>query len=389
MEPDRLGRSGREPLLVPTLSLERLFRATKVSRLAVLAAFGAVPLAHLAAKVGHRRGMKPRTEPFAVSGAIGATLIVSYLKLWLADVRDLERATIHLSRIGSSTDVYEVTNAVAALIAETLHAEKVGVYLREWSHTGPDARFHLAGSYGGPPIQTTTTTYTLEGNESEQRLFRLTDSADPSLFKRPPVFALPLFADGHVFGMAEIGGIRSSAGTNLVPAIQRSATNWIASIVALSAFRDVASTDVLTGLWNRRQFETELVTLEPGDAVALLDLDHFKAVNDTHGHLTGDGVIRAFGEMLNRVAGRQDCAARFGGEEFVLLVRGSNHWRARALVEGLVRDWAASDPLTTFSAGIAEHEGGRGEATVDAADRALYASKEGGRNRITVARSNG
>jgi diguanylate cyclase len=165
--------------------------------------------------------------------------------------------------------------------------------------------------------------------------------------------------------------------------------------------RREAGVDHLTGLPNRRAFE-EVFGQERREAqemleplyLSLIDIDFFKAVNDTHGHETGDRVIRAVGQALNRIS--DHChVARHGGEEFVLLFRGLDPGRVFEQIDSARERMAARrfvDRMTgkpigevTFSAGLidvfAYHD--MGEA-LRAADEALYRAKQGGRNRIEV-----
>jgi diguanylate cyclase (GGDEF)-like protein len=140
-----------------------------------------------------------------------------------------------------------------------------------------------------------------------------------------------------------------------------------------------ASTDALTGLPNRRMLLRALARLTGNDVVILLDLDHFKRVNDEFGHAAGDDVLRAFGRVLRASVRGRDVVGRFGGEEFLVVITppaGAEHLlrRLRAL-------WLEerSRPVT-FSAGLA-HAAGGAEPTLAQADEALYRAKAGGRDR--------
>jgi diguanylate cyclase (GGDEF)-like protein len=143
--------------------------------------------------------------------------------------------------------------------------------------------------------------------------------------------------------------------------------------------------DALTGLGNRRAADADLAAVRPGDAVLLIDLDHFKAVNDTDGHAVGDAVLRTLGSFLEDSLRGSDTAARLGGEEFIVIL-----WQAeleaRAIAERLLAEWRATRPRTTFSVGLAVHEDGHTtEETLRMADTALYRAKRAGRDRVAVA----
>jgi diguanylate cyclase (GGDEF)-like protein len=140
-------------------------------------------------------------------------------------------------------------------------------------------------------------------------------------------------------------------------------------------------TDPLTGLANRGAVDTAIADLRPGDAVALLDLDHFKHLNDTRGHDAGDAALVSFAAALRTVCRRDDLAGRFGGEEFVLVLRQTDEPAALGVVARLRETWAATGGSVTFSAGIAQVRAATSpELALQAADRALYAAKRGGRD---------
>ncbi|MCZ7535134.1 MAG: GGDEF domain-containing protein [Acidimicrobiia bacterium] len=147
-----------------------------------------------------------------------------------------------------------------------------------------------------------------------------------------------------------------------------------------------AETDPLTCLANRRTFSRALETLIPGDALVVVDLDHFKSVNDTYGHAAGDETLRCLARCLTSVSRQVDCVARYGGEEFALVLVGAGEKGARTAVRRLRSAWSESRPVTTFSAGVAIHESGDLAAeTLKRADFALYRAKESGRDRVEFA----
>jgi diguanylate cyclase (GGDEF)-like protein len=161
--------------------------------------------------------------------------------------------------------------------------------------------------------------------------------------------------------------------------------------------------DKLTGAYNR-QFLDERLQSEWAFAkrhgsrlsVIFVDADHFKKVNDTHGHAGGDAVLRALGATLIQCLRTEDVVARYGGEEFVLLVRAVSPEnvlelaeRIRADVQALAIEHDGKRIPVTVSVGVATHEAERESESVEAllarADAALYKAKESGRNRVVVA----
>jgi len=167
--------------------------------------------------------------------------------------------------------------------------------------------------------------------------------------------------------------------------------------------RTEARTDGLTGLMNRRGFEMTIAAClaGKGDSVAgpcllMVDIDHFKRVNDSFGHVFGDKVLRAVAQILQDNVKGKDTAARYGGEEFIVLLPdtpldGAHHLaeRIRGIVERCRIKRSTDQGAVAnimVSVGVANFR--RGEAVADfiaRADAALYTSKSTGRNRVTVA----
>jgi diguanylate cyclase (GGDEF)-like protein/PAS domain S-box-containing protein len=149
--------------------------------------------------------------------------------------------------------------------------------------------------------------------------------------------------------------------------------------------KESANTDALTGIGNRRLADFLLKSLAPDDAVVLIDLDHFKQVNDKFGHPIGDEVLVSLAKHLAAQLRDDDGLARYGGEEFLVVLRGAGEG-AMKFATRLTAEWAASAPATTFSAGVAIHREGRSETlTLHRADEALYEAKRNGRNCVVQA----
>jgi diguanylate cyclase (GGDEF)-like protein len=159
-----------------------------------------------------------------------------------------------------------------------------------------------------------------------------------------------------------------------------------------------ALTDALTGLPNRRAAEERLQSEQAriprdgcGFALALVDLDHFKRVNDRYGHAVGDEVLKAVAQRFVAGLREGDWAARWGGEEFLFVLHGSTEDEARAIIERLA-DHARSNPIPTgvgaitlsFSAGLAAFSAPEADTAtmLEKIDQALYQAKAGGRDRV-------
>ena len=167
---------------------------------------------------------------------------------------------------------------------------------------------------------------------------------------------------------------------------------------ALQLVQHEAGTDALTGQPNRRALD-ELLKQQVGVAratgrtfsVLLLDIDHFKLVNDTHGHGAGDDTLRAFAQRVREHLRQGDTCARYGGEEFVVVLPGTTLVAAIEVAERLRQGVAdaslMSMPLVraTVSIGAAQHAIGETvEQLLARADSAVYAAKRGGRNQVRV-----
>ena len=162
------------------------------------------------------------------------------------------------------------------------------------------------------------------------------------------------------------------------------------------SLEQLASTDLLTSAWNRRHFE-EAVAAEIHRStryghplsLLLLDIDHFKRINDTFGHPVGDQVLREVAACIRSAIRLSDSLTRWGGEEFIVLMPNTGLSRATTLAERIRQSIAGHAfpgiGQVTASLGLAEHLAAAPlEAWLDRADRAMYRAKDQGRNRIEV-----
>jgi len=164
--------------------------------------------------------------------------------------------------------------------------------------------------------------------------------------------------------------------------------------------RKEATTDALTGLANRGRFDqffadrfAEALKMRQSLALLLMDVDRFKAINDKHGHPVGDRVLQALGKLVASAARQNDLAARYGGEEMVLVLPGTERSIATAVADSIRRAVAAkpivagaTELAVTISIGVAVLEPPFKEPAhlLKAADMAVYAAKHGGRNCVKV-----
>lgn len=222
----------------------------------------------------------------------------------------------------------------------------------------------------------------------------------PLVLGRDDGYAFPLVRDG-----AEIGHLHFAAqpdGSDMLDAVTPLFTQQIERMHEHASWRDQAMTDALTGLHNRRGFEVQLGRLLGRERnghesllVAILDLDHFKRVNDVHGHPFGDSVLKLLARLLREHVRDGDIVVRWGGEEFLVVAAGLDEKRGAALFERLRTALGAAtpDPLAhplTFSAGMAvgpiPSDAGEIFSRIGRADEAMYEAKRAGRDRVHVAR---
>jgi two-component system, cell cycle response regulator len=212
----------------------------------------------------------------------------------------------------------------------------------------------------------------------------------------PPALCEPI-----VFGELQIGSIalgpRAPVHANDPPLVRTIARELggalrMASLVEES--RQLATTDVLTGLMNRRAFMDWAARAQRRAAslgLVMLDVDHFKQINDKRGHATGDLVLAHLGRMLSRTLRDSDVVARWGGEEFVIALPDTplaaalevaEHVRVE-LARAVIVDSSGQPLPVTASLGVAELVPDESvEHAVDRADRAMYTAKSSGRNRV-------
>jgi len=157
-----------------------------------------------------------------------------------------------------------------------------------------------------------------------------------------------------------------------------------------------SETDPLTGALNRRGLESRLSSIihegpdgDVGHAVVMADIDRFKSVNDTHGHDAGDAIIKAFADLLREAARESDCVARWGGEEFLIVISNAEPASARLYAEAVRARWESlrhdclGGGAVTASFGVAGWRNGQDLSGVSRqADAALYRAKREGRNRV-------
>jgi diguanylate cyclase (GGDEF)-like protein len=238
--------------------------------------------------------------------------------------------------------------------------------------------------------------------EKKRRKF-FPDTCRIEIFPRS-FLGLPLVIEERVIGAVVFTSDRENAFSSYDRHVLSIMCNQVATSIAQAQIHaqvsQLAITDGLTGLLNHRRFFDRLAEEFVRSArhpepfsLLLIDIDHFKQVNDGHGHPAGDAVLKMVSETLMKQVRKIDVVARYGGEEFAILLPRSDANQAlltaeriRRAVEAISLPWQNKVIRATISIGIAEHpnDATDGAALIASADHALYGSKQEGRNRTTL-----
>ena len=275
----------------------------------------------------------------------------------------------------------------AALKLAGLHSDWQGRVLRDWPVFGPDLQRQLQG-------QAVSELDSLLTLASSARYFELRVRAIERITHRGN------FVLGQMLYLRDVTQ-RYLSELKLAEALAVSEER-LRTISSLHLqLQEQALCDPLTGLYNRRYlddfFARELSRAQRQHsplALALIDLDHFKWLNDQHGHLVGDDVLKSVAQHLRNSLRSSDAVFRIGGEEFLLILPGAHADEARCRLEALCHELATTslpsrggDQVVTLSAGVAiwPDQGNSLDELLHAADLALYQAKREGRNRVAVA----
>lgn len=222
-----------------------------------------------------------------------------------------------------------------------------------------------------------------------------------------PMLEVPMMARGELYGLLTFSSLDGvvpelDADGGIITPLADAMSLALSNIALREKLKNQALRDPLTGLYNRRYMEDMLdrfvlLSGRTGTPVSLVmvDLDHFKRLNDEHGHLLGDTVLRAVGQVLKEGLRETDVACRYGGEELIVLLPDCGLEDAmtkaealRARVEGL-SDIHGVRITASFGVAAAPESAALARDLIGAADAALYESKRGGRNRVTSAGTRG
>ncbi len=361
---------------------------------------------------------RPVEDMFTVLWVLPVWLLVAESLAWVVDM--LHRAEITLRQandnvarllvaatgLGASVqDEAEAVDSIARVAWTLLGGATASVLLLD-----PDAADllrHRGGAADGLPLAgpSISVTSSLHGWIDDTRIRDAADLAEPTLqallrdcgAEAATLIGLDEFDD--ITGTPRLGGVvvvgwNASARTRpdadlldrAAALLRTEGGRLLDQARRVERLSRDAETDPLTGLANRRRLRRLMDDLAPGGALAVIDLDQFKVVNDRFGHSAGDQVLRDFAACLRRICGLGETAARLGGEEFVVVCPSGGVGAGSLAMQRLRDAWQERPRLTTFSAGVAEmSETERPADVLHRADEALYEAKASGRDRTIFA----
>jgi diguanylate cyclase (GGDEF)-like protein len=326
------------------------------------------------------------------------------------------RVLLRMSMLaGLEMELVSTLNLVCDLAAEIVSFQRAAVYF--WDEDGAGMRMcasrNMPEAAGETPSQAGVLNY---WSAKVRRPLLLTRQGQPGAglllhaVDAPSVLVVPLFVHNQVLGSLHLFGEHTDSfsreDAQLLWVLSLVAESMLARDYANETLRQVAFTDFLTGLKTRGFFEQQLglelaraERRQTSVAVLMIDIDHFKRINDTHGHQAGDLVLRDVAALLTRGLREVDTAARFGGEEFIVLLPETTRRGAEQVAQRLRRSVELAHFFTaahgsagrqlesvTISIGVAlfPAEVGSQRALLEASDAALYAAKSNGRNRVVL-----
>jgi len=305
---------------------------------------------------------------------------------------ELERLVGFGQALGRALDFDSIRVAIGQHLPALAGTDKVWVLVREgteWQALSGDTR-------GAEEV--------LQWGDIAEQLLASGDEKTPNQLAQPRAIGFPLVVGGTALGVL---GLRPEQGT--LAADKRRIVEAAAALLAVSIknaqlFREVKENsvrDALTGCFTRGHaldvIDSELRRARRSQtpvSMIMFDLDHFKDVNDRHGHLCGDAVLSAVGKRMKEVLRGSDLKCRYGGEEFLVLLPETPLHGARRVAETLRKEiadrpvpWAGEALTITASFGLAQTLPGEVnvQAVIARADQALYRAKDDGRNCVRIA----
>jgi diguanylate cyclase (GGDEF)-like protein len=342
----------------------------------------------------------PETPRIAVSETTATDVVRGLEAIIDAAAGVLAEKSLEATLEGMVTALSPIVSFTSLALYEADHAERVlvpkfarGRFVEETLADRPPFDASIAGT-----VVTSGKMAHLDPDDPRQAPYTIPDTPDD---EPAAIVVVPLSVAGTVIGTLTVW--REGPDQPVFTAAEAQLIGRFGTLAALAysnaqqrdLLREQALTDPLTGLANRRHFEDRL-TAEVAragrdgtpTALILFDIDDFKAINDRYGHPAGDAALRGFGEVLRSQARASDLVCRVGGEEFAVILPGTQLPAARTYAERMIArtratELAAVGPVTA-SAGLAAAplDATTGDALVDVADERLLRAKAGGKDRV-------
>jgi diguanylate cyclase (GGDEF)-like protein len=387
-----------------SLFLASVTRSIKVSLASLKQVLG-VAQSIASGQLTARCDVKRQDEVGELAGVIN--VMADELEQNIGNLRAESERNAFRSELGDALDLADDEPAVHELAARAMVTISKDYKMELLMSDSSRAHLHQSAVHpinGGPnckvesPFNCTAVRrgYTMEFSDSEslKACRYLRNRADGNVC----AVCVPMSFMGHSIGVLHVQGeAGASPGKHQVEMLSNLGAQLSGRIGTARAFSESqtkATTDSLTGLCNRRSMEERIHQLlidESEFSFVLVDLDHFKKLNDEYGHQAGDAALRRFAHVAKQALGIDDVAARWGGEEFALLLPRATGGMALEICERIreeLRSLAQSGNVPAFTAsfGVAKWQRGVTQANlIQAADTALYDSKNSGRDRATCA----
>jgi diguanylate cyclase (GGDEF)-like protein len=315
--------------------------------------------------------------------------------------RDIQQLYTGLAELLASSTTADAAGLATDLAGELLGADGAVIMLSDGP--GSDSFGWVAGAGLGREFSTIQLDIATENHgvaqcvRSGERIFIPNARTSPNVAQRfvqraaaGSVLYVPVPGEGGVLGVlivwwSAVGRSLRHSHDDALELLSTQTGQVLERLRAVTRLDRAARTDPLTGLGNRREFLDAAAGLGRDGALLLLDLDHFKPVNDSHGHAVGDEVLVAFAGALEYCV-RGDVVCRIGGDEFAVVLRSGAPRSTDAVLRRLTLEWQLPHGVT-YSYGAAQpHHGETMADTVARADEALYAAKASRRRGIAATR---
>ncbi len=320
-----------------------------------------------------------------------------------------------LNAISTSIEIKEIVESAGVNLPNLFDFSSFGVFWKEDLHLFLYQEESCPPSFSQEVVKNMVKVFSILGEESievdrmvvqvEKRKLRPKQMMMDSKATLKSYLTLPLTVEGEILGCISLNSDQPNAfdaqDLQFLSVIGYQMAATLKHFQRFSSIQNIAIYDTLTGLYNRRYFEERLgidaqKSFYSGTSLSLVmvDIDHFKKINDTFGHTEGDQILHKISSLLKTSVRKKDTVARYGGEEFIIILPEAGleesfiiAERIRRLVENTSFEAGQAQINLTLSLGISNfpsHRAKSKEELVKMADQALYDAKRGGRNKVCI-----